>query len=151
MPRVLFPFRYNEIHDKKVRQGGWVPVSQTTWSKQRPFLLSYMIFFSLQFDRCLLKLWVSCVWGGEQNHVGPWFCSGSVYVCVWAHTPVTLWSQRVWVSTPMILWSQCVWVSTHMTLWSQWACVSTPMMLWSQYVCVSTPMILWSQCKWVYP
>ena len=107
--------------------------------------------FSLQFDRCLLKLWVSSVWGGEQNHVGPWFCSGSVYVRVWAHTPVTLWSQRVWVSTPMILWSQCVWVSTHMMLWSQCMCVSTPMMLWSQQVCVSTPMILWSQCKWAHP
>lgn len=124
MTRALFPFRYNEIHDKKSEARRFrVPVNQRTWSKQRPFLLSYMIFFHYN----LTDASSSFEWAVFEVVNKTTLASGSVYVRVWAHTPVTLWSQ-------------CVWVSTPMTLWFQWACMSTPMMLWFQWACVSTPM-----------
>lgn len=88
-----FPFpRYNEIHDKKKWGKVQSACQSKTWSKQRRlFLLSYYLF-PLQFDRCLLKFWVSYVWGGELKTVGL----------------VLLWVQWVWVRTLKTLWFQCV-------------------------------------------
>ena len=136
MPQVLFPFRYNEIHDKKVRQEGWVPVNQTTWSKQRPFLLSYMIFFHYNLTDassssewavfevvnkttlapgsalglCMCACEHTHLWRSDLNVCGwvhPWY--SDLNVCGWAHPWRSDLNEHAWAHPWCSDLNMCVW------------------------------------------
>lgn len=172
MPWALFPFRYNEIHDKKKWGKVQSACQSKTWSKQRLFLLSYISFSitiwqmpSQVLSELCLRWWTKPRWA--------WFCS-EFNECGWGHSRHSDFNACAWahpwcsdVSACAHPWcsdlNACMWAHpdacismrvcehTHDTLILM--CVSTPMMLWSQCVCVSTPMMLGSQCVcvWAHP
>lgn len=169
MPWALFPFRYNEIHDKSEARFG--ACQSKTWSKQRLFLLSYISFSitiwqmpSQVLSELCLRWWTKPRWA--------WFCS-EFNECGWGHSRRSDFNACAWahpwcsdVSACASWYSDlnaCMWA--HPGLASQCVCVSTPwhsdlnvcehthLSAWSQCVCVSTPMMLRSQCVcvWAHP
>ena len=146
MPWALFPFRYNEIHDKKKWGKVQSACQSKTWSKQRPFLLSYISFSitiwqmpSQILSELCLRWWTKPCWAC--------FCS-ELNECGWGHSRRSDFNECAWAHP----WCSDVSACAHPWCSDLNACMwAHPDACILMRVCEHTHDTLILMCEWAHP